>query len=126
LTPSDRGMSPPPWSLGLDQVQPPVLDVDAGILTQCSTQVLAAPTKQTSAAALDPFGDLNERAEGKDTCVTRPSRTHAAVSSDAAGPRPSCGRLSRTQVGSWDISKLLGPAKWTYYYLYVMVWSNSA
>ena len=25
------------------------------------------------------------------------------------------------QVWSWDITKLLGPAKWTYYYLYVML-----
>ncbi len=25
------------------------------------------------------------------------------------------------QVWSWDITKLLGPAKWTYYYLYVIV-----
>ena len=25
------------------------------------------------------------------------------------------------QVWSWDITKLRGPAKWTYYYLYVML-----
>ena len=25
------------------------------------------------------------------------------------------------QVWSWDITKLLGPAKWTYYYLYVIL-----
>src|SRR5262249_25801484 len=25
------------------------------------------------------------------------------------------------EVWSWDISKLLGPAKWTYYYLYVVI-----
>lgn len=25
------------------------------------------------------------------------------------------------QVWSWDITKLLGPAKWTYYYLYVVL-----
>ena len=25
------------------------------------------------------------------------------------------------QVWSWDITKLLGPAKWTYYYLYVLL-----
>jgi putative transposase len=24
------------------------------------------------------------------------------------------------QVWSWDITKLLGPVKWTYYYLYVI------
>ncbi len=25
------------------------------------------------------------------------------------------------QLWSWDITKLLGPAKWTYYYLYVIL-----
>ena len=25
------------------------------------------------------------------------------------------------QVWSWDITKLLGPKKWTYYYLYVLL-----
>ncbi len=25
------------------------------------------------------------------------------------------------QVWSWDITKLLGPVKWTYFYLYVML-----
>ena len=25
------------------------------------------------------------------------------------------------QVWSWDITKLLGPAKWTYFYLYVVL-----
>ena len=25
------------------------------------------------------------------------------------------------QVWSWDITKLLGPVKWTYYYLYVLL-----
>jgi putative transposase len=25
------------------------------------------------------------------------------------------------QVWSWDITKLLGPAKWTYFYLYVIL-----
>ncbi len=25
------------------------------------------------------------------------------------------------EVYSWDITKLLGPAKWTYYYLYVIL-----
>ena len=26
-----------------------------------------------------------------------------------------------SQVWSWDITKLLGPVKWTYYYLYVVL-----
>ena len=27
------------------------------------------------------------------------------------------------EVWSWDITKLKGPAKWTYYYLYVILWT---
>jgi putative transposase len=45
----------------------------------------------------------------------RPQATHpAAVKPElmAAGPN---------QVWSWDITKLHGPAKWTYYYLYVIL-----
>ena len=36
----------------------------------------------------------------------------------------SCGELLATrpnEVWSWDITKLLGPAKWTYFYLYVIL-----
>ena len=34
---------------------------------------------------------------------------------------PSCSRPAPNQVWSWDITKLLGPAKWTYFYLYVVL-----
>ena len=30
------------------------------------------------------------------------------------------------ELWSWDITKLLGPAKWTYYYLYVILESSAA
>jgi putative transposase len=35
--------------------------------------------------------------------------------------KPELLATSPNQVWSWDITKLLGPAKWTYYYLYVML-----
>jgi putative transposase len=35
--------------------------------------------------------------------------------------RPELLATGPNQVWSWDITKLLGPAKWTYYYLYVML-----
>ena len=31
------------------------------------------------------------------------------------------GHGAKAEVWSWDITKLLGPAKWTYYYLYVIL-----
>jgi len=34
---------------------------------------------------------------------------------------PSCWRKGPNQVWSWDITKLMGPAKWTYFYLYVIL-----
>jgi len=35
--------------------------------------------------------------------------------------KPQLVALAPRQVWSWDITKLLGPAKWTYYYLYVIL-----
>lgn len=35
--------------------------------------------------------------------------------------KPELLATSPNQVWSWDITKLLGPAKWTYYYLYVIL-----
>lgn len=36
-------------------------------------------------------------------------------------PRPELLATCPNQLWSWDITKLLGPAKWTYYYLYVIL-----
>jgi putative transposase len=36
-------------------------------------------------------------------------------------PRPELLATGRNEVWSWDITKLLGPVKWTYYYLYVIL-----
>jgi putative transposase len=35
--------------------------------------------------------------------------------------KPELAASGPNQVWSWDITKLLGPAKWTYYYLYVIL-----
>ncbi len=36
-------------------------------------------------------------------------------------PSRNCSRSVRTSCGRWDISKLKGPAKWTHFYLYVIL-----
>ena len=36
-------------------------------------------------------------------------------------PRPELRATGPNQVWSWDITKLLGPVKWSYYYLYVLL-----
>ena len=45
----------------------------------------------------------------------RNQRVHPAYS------KPELLATAPNQVWSWDITKLLGPAKWTYYYLYVLL-----
>ena len=39
----------------------------------------------------------------------------------SAYARPELLATGPNQVWSWDITKLLGPAKWTYFYLYVIL-----
>ena len=34
---------------------------------------------------------------------------------------PNCSATGPNQIWSWDITKLLGPAKWSYFYLYVIM-----
>jgi transposase InsO family protein len=41
------------------------------------------------------------------------------------GQKPELLATTPNQVYSWDITKLVGPAKWTYYYLYVILDSYS-
>ena len=35
--------------------------------------------------------------------------------------RMACAARAPNEVWSWDITKLMGPAKWTYFYLYVII-----
>jgi len=49
---------------------------------------------------------------------TRPRRDQLVHPSYA---KPELLATAPNQVWSWDITKLLGPAKWTYYYLYVIL-----
>jgi putative transposase len=54
------------------------------------------------------------RAAGE-TRERRRQATHPAV------VKPELAAAGPTQVWSWDITKLHGPAKWTYYHLYVIL-----
>ena len=46
----------------------------------------------------------------------------AAINSSIRSTRsPNSWPRHRTRCGRWDITKLLGPKKWTYYYLYVLL-----
>jgi putative transposase len=55
---------------------------------------------------LDKHGEVRER---------RSQRQHPTY------PRPELLATGPNQLWSWDITKLKGPAKWTYYYLYVIL-----
>jgi putative transposase len=54
------------------------------------------------------------RAEGEVRERRRLAVHPAAVKPELVATRPN-------EVWSWDITRLLGPAKWTYYYLYVII-----
>jgi putative transposase len=55
---------------------------------------------------LDAEGEVSERRRQ----ATHPARVKPELIASAPN-----------EVWSWDITKLLGPAKWTYYYLYVII-----
>jgi putative transposase len=55
---------------------------------------------------LDAEGEVSERRRQ----ATHPARV-----------KPELVASAPNEVWSWDITKLLGPAKWTYYYLYVII-----
>jgi putative transposase len=49
------------------------------------------------------------------------TRERRAQATHPAKVKPELVAAQPNQVWSWDITKLLGPAKWTYYYLYVIL-----
>jgi len=53
--------------------------------------------------------------EYKEVCERRNQLTHPAYT------KPELLATAPNQLWSWDITKLLGPAKWTYFYLYVIL-----
>ena len=56
-------------------------------------------------------------------CCARPARAGSGARRPPTPPRssPSWQPTGPNQVYSWDITKLHGPAKWTYYHLYVIL-----
>jgi putative transposase len=108
-----------------DRVQPRALDPAerAAILAALHTGRFAdAAPAQVWATLLDEgiyLGSLSTfyrllRAAGE-TRERRPQATHPAT------VKPELLADGPNQVWSWDITKLHGPAKWTYYYLYVIL-----
>ena len=49
------------------------------------------------------------------------SRERRRQATHPATVKPELVATAPNQVWSWDITKLRGPAKWTYYYLYVIL-----
>jgi putative transposase len=49
------------------------------------------------------------------------SRERRAQATHPAAVKPELAAAASNQVWSWDITKLHGPAKWTYYHLYVVL-----
>ncbi len=72
----------------------------------CSTRATIIARSAPCTGCSEQRGESRER---RDQLTHPPIRS---PNSFATGPN---------QVWSWDITKLLGPAKWTYYYLYVIL-----
>lgn len=118
-------LSVPDASAAVDRVHPRALSLAERTAV---LDVLHAPRFQDAAPAtvyatlLDEGSYLaSERtmyrllaAEGE----TRPRRDQLV---HPAYAKPELLATAPNQVWSWDITKLLGPAKWTYYYLYVIL-----
>jgi putative transposase len=118
-------LSAPGASVAVDRAHPRALSVAERTAV---LDVLHAPRFQDAAPAavyatlLDEGTYLaSERtmyrllaAEGE----TRPRRDQLVHPTYA---KPELLAIAPNQVWSWDITKLLGPAKWTYYYLYVIL-----
>jgi putative transposase len=49
------------------------------------------------------------------------TKERRALATHPAVPRPELAATAPCQVWTWDITKLHGPAKWSYYYLYVVI-----
>ncbi len=90
--------------------------------TLCSEQFVDRSPAEVVATLLDEgiylcsertmYRVLDSRAAGQER---RPQRTHPKYK------KPELMATGPNQVWSWDITRLLGPKKWTYYYLYVIL-----
>ena len=119
-------LSVPGASAVVDRVHPRALSVDRtgggarrAALRPASRTRLPPPSTPPSWMRA-PTSRPNGRCTGCWRPRGRP--VHAATSSSIRPTRSrSCWRRRPNQVWSWDITKLLGPAKWTYFYLYVIL-----
>ena len=73
---------------------------------RCSTRASTSARCPTMYRILRAHGEVRER---------RRQATHPAT------VKPELLATAPNEVWSWDITKLLGPAKWTYFYLYVIL-----
>ena len=81
----------------------------AGVGRRCSTRAAISASQRTMYRILAAeHGGVRER-------------RHAAAQHPAYTPRRRLLAQRPNELWSWDITKLLGPAKWTYFYLYVIL-----
>ena len=54
-------------------------------------------------------------------CATPQDRSRSRAACEHSYTKPELVATAPNQTWSWDITKLLGPTKWTYFYLYVVL-----
>ena len=93
----------------------------------CSGNIVSGNYIGTDAAGTTPFGNSTGVYLGSQSTFYRllrqvgEVRERRAQATHPAKVKPELVANGPNQVWSWDITKLLGPAKWTYYYLYVIL-----
>jgi putative transposase len=124
-TPADRALAAPAAAQAPSRVHPRAL---SGAEQQAVLAVLHAPRFRDAAPAavyatlLDEGVYLaSERTMYRLLAAAGETRERRDQLVHPTYQKPELLATAPNEVWSWDITKLLGPAKWTYYYLYVLL-----
>ena len=95
--------------------------------TLCSERFVDRSPAEVVATLLDEDVYLcSERTMYRVLASQVPVRERRAQRSHPEYQKPELMATGPGQVWSWDITRLLGPRKWSYFYLYVIMWTSSA
>ena len=104
---------------GADRARAPAGARRAALASGSSTSRRRRPTRRCWTRA--PTCARPGRCTGSSPPTTAGSASGAISSPTRRTRRPSCSPSDPNELWSWDVRKLKGPAKWTYFYLYVIL-----
>ena len=115
-TPGHQQPRPTPARALCEAEREQVLDVLA-----CPRFVDRAPAEVVATLLDDGHYLCSERTMYRILAANRPVRERRNQREHPPYTKPELVATAPNQTWSWDITKLLGPAKWTYFYLYVVL-----